>query len=105
MENDTETLLVMLSSLLPESHQNPDQETLLEALLECEGNIEEAAAKLIFSSSSSVAIPHSSTKNKRKRDAGLDGWLHKHPSTSKPPSKRVNSGDGNVQSAFCECAR
>jgi hypothetical protein len=98
MENDTETLLVMLSSLLPESHQNPDQETLLEALLECEGNIEEAAAKLISQpSSSSAAIPHSSTKNKRKRDAGLDGWLHKHPSTSKPPSKRVNSGDGSVR--------
>ena len=94
MENDTETLLVMLSSLLPESHQNLDQESLLEALLECEGNVDEAAAKLASqSSSSSTAGPSSSTtRNKRKRHVGLDAWLQKHPSTSKPPSKRVNSG-------------
>jgi len=99
MENDTETLLVMLSSLLPESHQNLDQESLLEALLECEGNADEAAAKLTSqSSSSSVAGPSSSsTHSKRKRHVGLDGWLQKHPSTSKPPSKRVNSGDKSTR--------
>ena len=99
MENDTETLLVMLSSLLPESHQNLNQESLLEALLECEGNIEEAAARLVSQPSSSSATGSSSslTKNKRKRHVGLDGWLQNHPSTSKPPSKRVNSGDGNAR--------
>ena len=90
MEHDTETLLVMLSSLLPESHQNLDQESLLEALLECEGSVKEAAAKLI-------SRPPSSTKNKRKRHAGLDGWLQKPPSLSKPPSKRVNYGDGSAR--------
>ena len=99
MENDTETLLVMLSSLLPESHQNLDQESLLDALLECEGNVDEAAAKLISQSSSSSAADSSSssTRNKRKRHVGLDSWLQKHPSTSKPPSKRINSGDKNTR--------
>ena len=99
MENDTETLLVMLSSLLPESHQNLDQESLLETLLECEGSVEEAAAKLISQSSSPSAAGSSRapTKKKRKRHAGLDSWLQKHPSTSKPPSKRVNSGDGSAR--------
>jgi len=99
MEHDTETLLVMLSSLLPESHQNFDQEFLLEALLECEGNVEKAAAKLIPESSSSSAAGSSSPskKNKRKRHVGLDSWLKKHPPTSKPPSKRVNSGDRSAR--------
>ena len=96
MENDTETLLVMLSSLLPESHQSLDQESLLEALLACEGNIEEAASKLI-SEPSSLSAAGSSTGNKRKRHVGLDSWLQKHPSTSKPPSKRVNSGGGGAR--------
>ena len=95
MENDTETLLVMLSSLLPESHQNLDSESLLEALLECEGNVGEAAAKLVSQSPPSSAVGSSglSTRNKRKRHVGLDSWLKNQPSTSKPPSKRVNSGD------------
>lgn len=99
MENDTETLLVMLSSLLPESQQNLHQESLLEALLECEGNVEEAAAKLVSQpSSSSVVSPSGlSTKNKRKRHVGLDDWLQKRPSTSRPPSKRVNSGDKSAR--------
>ena len=99
MENDTETLLVMLSSLLPESHQSLDHESLLEALLECEGNVEAAAAKLISqpSPSSAAGSSRSSTKKKRKRHVGLDGWLQKRSSTSKPPSKRVNSGDGSTR--------
>ena len=97
MENDTETLLVMLSSLLPESRQNVDQELLLETLLECEGNVEEAATKLISASPPRVVSRSNNplTKKKRKRHAGLDDWLQKHPSfTPKPPSKRTNSGDG-----------
>lgn len=95
MENDTETLLVMLSSLLPESHQSVDQESLLETLLECEGNVEEAAAKLTsLSSSRAAASSSSSTRNKRKRDTGLDGWLQKHPSTT---PKRVNSGGNSTR--------
>jgi len=89
----------MLSSLLPESHQDLDQEYLLEALLECEGNIKEAATKLIsqLPPSSATSPSISSNKNKRKRHVGLDGWLQKHPSTSKPPQKRVNSGDGSIR--------
>lgn len=94
MENDTETLLVMLSSLLPESHQSIDQESLLEALLECEGNVEEAAAKLTSSSSREAGSSRPLTKNKRKRHAGLDGWLHTHSSTA---SKRVNFGDKSTR--------
>jgi len=95
MEDDTETLLVMLSSLLPESHQSLDHESLLEALLECEGSVEEAAAKLISqpSPSSAAVSSHSSTKKKRKRHEGLDDWLQKHSSTS----KRVNSADGSTR--------
>ena len=99
MEDDTETLLVMLSSLLPESHQNLDHESLLEALLECEGSVEAAAAKLTSqpSSSSVAGSSRSSTKKKRKRHVGLDDWLQKHPSTPKPPSKRINSGEGGTR--------
>ena len=98
MENDTETLLVMLLSLLPESHQHLDQETLLEALLECEGNVRETAAKLASQlSSTATGSSSSSTRNKRKRHVGLDSWLQHQPSTSKPPSKRVNSGDKNTR--------
>ena len=95
MENDTETLLVMLSSLLPESHQNVDQASLLETLLECEGNVEEAAAKLTsLSPSPAAGSSSSSTRNKRKRHAGLDAWLQTHSSTS---SKRVNPGDKSTR--------
>jgi len=99
MEDDTETLLVMLSSLLPESHQNLDHESLLEALLECEGSVEEAVAKLISqpSYSSAAGSSRSLTKKKRKRHVGLDDWLQKHPSTPKSPSKRVNSGDRSAR--------
>ena len=98
MENDTETLLVMLLSLLPESHQHLDQESLLEALLECEGNVRETAEKLASQPPSSATGSSSSpTRNKRKRHVGLDSWLQKQPSTSKPPSKRVNSGDKNAR--------
>jgi hypothetical protein len=96
MENDTETLLVMLSSLLPESHQNIDQESLLIALLACEGDVEKAAANLTSASSESSAAGSSSPsiKKKRKRTAGLDGWLQKHPPST---SKRVNLGDRITQ--------
>ena len=97
MENDTETLLVMLSSLLPESHQNIGQESLLETLLDCEGNVEEAAKLISQSSPRVTGQGSSSTKNKRKRHAGLDGWLKQQPSAASPPPKRVNSGDKNAR--------
>lgn len=71
---DTEILLALLSSLLPEPALT--QEIMLDALVQCKGNVEAAAVSL------------SSKKKKR----GLDEWLQTPgSSSSKPPAKRVKS--------------
>jgi hypothetical protein len=72
---DTDTLLALLSSLLPEP--TPGHETLLDALIRSEGDVEAAAAFI-------------SSHKKRKRAVGLDAWLQTpSSSSSKPRSKRV----------------
>lgn len=70
-------LLALLSSLLPEP--TPTQETMLDALIQCKGDVEAAVASL--------------SSKKRKRAVALDDWLQTPGSTSssKPLSKRVQS--------------
>ena len=61
-------LLAMLASLLDPA-SILDQATLLDALTRCDGNVDEAAKMLMQKSVPRVA------GQKRKRTAGLDGWL------------------------------
>jgi hypothetical protein len=77
MENDTDTLLALLSSLLREPI--PDQETLLDALIRSKGDVQDAAATIT-----------SNLSKKRKRAADLDDWLCKPNSalSAKPRSGR-----------------
>jgi hypothetical protein len=68
---DTETLLALLCSLLPDNVV-PTQQCLLEALLQTEGDVEMAAEIVL------KQRPNS----KRKRNASLDSWLTR-PGSSK----------------------
>jgi hypothetical protein len=61
---DTDTLLALLCSLLPDNI-TPSNENLLEALLQTDGDVQKAAEI--------VAKQHPS--NKRKRNLSLDSWL------------------------------
>ena len=86
-EQDTDVLLAMLSSLLNKSIH--DQSILLNALVESDGDVERAAALLNSSSGSKNASESlRSSGTKRKRKAGLDGWLcsgtSEKPKTSRP---------------------
>ena len=72
---DTDTLLALLCSLLPDNIV-PSQESLLEALLQTDGNVEKAAEI--------ISKGHLSGPNKkRKRNVSLDSWLTP-PTSSKP---------------------
>ena len=61
---DTDTLLALLCSLLPDNIA-PSQQTLLEVLLQTEGDVEMAAG----------IISRQRTSHKRKRNTSLDSWL------------------------------
>ncbi|THH20378.1 hypothetical protein EW146_g972 [Bondarzewia mesenterica] len=79
-ENDTETLLAVLSSILPEPI--PAQEILLDALVQSNGDVNTAARKL--SSDTNAGLK----SKKRKRTTNLDAWLaHSIPLPSKSRSK------------------
>ena len=81
---ETEILLAMLVSLLDPAPV-PDQATLLDALAHCDGNVEEAAKRLMDKSVPRVA------GHKRKRAAGLDEWLGGSPSKAKFRGSSKNS--------------
>jgi len=77
---DTDTLLALLCSLLPDNIA-PSQESLLEALLQTDGNVEKAAEI--------ISKQHLSRPNKkRKRNVSLDSWL----------TRATSSRDANGQS-------
>lgn len=84
---DTDTLLVMLQSLL--HGIDASQTELLEALLASDGDVEAAAAVLRREGTSSSATRSDDSKEsnrKRKRATSLATWLQKPPSTPKPTS-------------------
>ena len=72
---DTETLLALLCSLLPDNFV-PTQQCLLEALLQTEGDVE-MAAEIVLKQRSN---------GKRKRNVNLDSWL------TRPGSSKDNNG-------------
>lgn len=67
---DTDTLLALLCSLLPDNIA-PSQESLLEALLQTEGNVEKAAEIISKQRKQHLSDPN----KKRKRNVSLDSWL------------------------------
>ena len=83
-EQDTEILLALLSSLL--SVPVDDHSTLLNALVESDGNVERAAA--LLNSRVSANRPSSTNGLKRKRNTRLDSWLSTQ-STSNTPKTRT----------------
>lgn len=64
MDEDTDTLLALVSSLLPDNI-TPSQESLLDALLQTDGDVEKAAQ----------VISKQRLNSKRKRKVSLDSWL------------------------------
>jgi hypothetical protein len=74
-EHDTETLLALLASLLGENAAvNTTQDTLLSALVDAEGDVELAAARLNTSDVTSKSSSERLSGKKRKRP-GLDRWI------------------------------
>ena len=71
-EHDTETLLALLASLLDkEVAVNTTQDALLDALVDAEGEIESAAARL----NASDTTPNKQLSGKKRRRSGLDCWI------------------------------
>lgn len=70
VQNDTDTLLALLVSILPPPV--PAQSVLLDALVDCEGDVQAAARAL--RSKKSFKGPEPRTKRKRSA-VDLDGWL------------------------------
>ena len=65
---DTDTLLALICSLLPDNI-TPSQESLLDALLQTEGDVKKAAEFI------SDSKQRSNLNSKRKRKVNLDNWL------------------------------
>lgn len=93
---DTEVLLALLSSLL--DHPVDDQTVLLDALVQSDGDVQHAAIALNEKSNSDSSAANS-VGHKRKRTAGLEGWLGLAPpettrttsDTSPSPKKKLQS--------------
>jgi hypothetical protein len=77
---DTDTLLALLCSLLPENIAL-SQQNLLEVLLQTEGDVEMAAG----------IISKQRTNRKRKRNTSLDSWLTRPGSAAQPERPGVSS--------------
>ncbi|KAI0273652.1 hypothetical protein BC834DRAFT_816404 [Gloeopeniophorella convolvens] len=98
---DTDTLLALLASLLPDNAV-PSQQVLLETLLQTDCNIEAAADAIRRQQRTEK---QRSTGTKRKRDVNLDSWLTRagpskvvEESPSRSPAKR-SSLDGQSRSS------
>lgn len=93
MGEDTDTLLAIVSSLLPD--HSYDQETLLTTLLDCEGDVDRTVQRLSTRVQAGSSSRSSGVKATKRKSAGLDDWLGaKSPDTSAEqdkPLKRVRS--------------
>ena len=85
---DTDTLLALLCSLLPDNIA-PSNESLLEALLQTDGDVQKAA--------SIVSKQH--LNNKRKRNVSLDSWL------TRPASSKNDNGQPSASGSTSERSR
>jgi len=70
-QEDTDTLLALICSLLPDNIA-PSQESLLDTLLQAEGNVEKAVE----------VISKQRPNSKRKRNVSLDSWLTRTATSS-----------------------
>lgn len=68
---DTDTLLALVSSLL--HHDKHDQSTILDALVQSDGNVESAAR--LLNSGKHAQRAASTRSNKKVPKVGLDSWL------------------------------
>ena len=89
-EADTETLIAMVTSLLTAPH--PGQDVVLDALVQCSGDVQAAAASIDAKHAKHSSKPASAKRKASSSD--LSNWLvppHPTHSSSKPPSfkKRV----------------
>ena len=92
VEDDTETLLALVSSLLERSL--PNQAEILAALADCNGDVDKAAASL------NNKYSREKGKESQKRNAGLHGWLKDLDSVSNKsarPIKRARSPSPSEQ--------
>ena len=87
--HDTETLLALILSLLHTPIH--DQSVLLEALVQCDGDVERAAQLLnARAASSSRRVPPTSAKaaGKKRKAPGLEAWFEKPRSASSHESTK-----------------
>jgi hypothetical protein len=88
MDEDTDTLLALVSSLLPDNI-TPSQENLLDALLQTDGDVEKAVE----------IISKQRLNSKRKRKVSLDSWLIRTTASSNDAngqSSSLHSRPGSV---------
>ncbi|KAI5117432.1 hypothetical protein M0805_007003 [Coniferiporia weirii] len=89
---DTEVLLVSLVSLLEPNV--PTQSELLNALVDCEGNVE-AAAQLLRSS---TKTKHTTSKKRKRTTTDLEGWLS-GKSSGRSKEKDASKSPANASKA------
>jgi len=88
---DTDTLLALLCSVLPDKIA-PSNESLLEALLQTDGDVQKAAEI--------VSKQHlNGLNNKRKRNVSLDSWL------TRATSSKHDNGQSSVPDSTTERSR
>ncbi|KAF8831704.1 hypothetical protein HHX47_DHR1001017 [Lentinula edodes] len=90
-EQDTDTLLALVSSL---THKGHSTEVMLDALVQAEGN-PELASQILNRGHLGSEVP---AGKKRKRASGLDSWL-KGPNHAQPVSRHASSSSSAVPSS------
>ena len=88
---DTDTLLALLCSLLP-NNIAPSQQTLLETLLQTEGDVEMAAG---------IILKQRTDRKRKRRNTNLDSWLTRSESAmqTEKPSPLPSRSDPSIQVA------
>lgn len=99
---DTDTLIALLSSLVHPRVYNQDQ--FLDALVKCDGIVEDAAKFLqhVDNSRGHVAVTSRSQSRKRKRISDLNEWItasssKQRSSSGKQPTSKPSSRSSTVQ--------
>jgi len=103
-EHDTETLLALLASLLDESVAvNTTQDALLSVLVDAEGDVQLAAARLHASNMTSKTSSERLSGKKRKRP-GLDRWIvnKKAPGVGGKSRDQTERSDPSTSRPFIE---
>ncbi|KAJ3534607.1 hypothetical protein NMY22_g6851 [Coprinellus aureogranulatus] len=106
--DDNDVLITLVASLLDPGNA-VSQEDILDALVECSGDVEKAAKHLTNAPSSSTATGQvragTSSTLKRKRKSNLDAWLNPHSSPSTRSGSRSEPVEPPVQKLRLEPAK